>query len=149
MSADDWSAFAGNEHMFFGLADPYGLIREELERGLRQQVADTVVESIVTHGTPKYLTIGKRLTEGSSKVVVAHFAFCVAATVSLHYAGGQKRETLPVALTFAFGRVDEPGRQTSRSWFDLHDDAARAFDDEVLKERFLAFRAGLSPSPSE
>lgn len=33
---DDFCAFAGHERMFFGLRDPFALIRAQLERSLRR-----------------------------------------------------------------------------------------------------------------
>jgi hypothetical protein len=58
---DDWSAFAGNEHMFFGLDEPFAFIRTQVEESLRTQVADTIVDAIVTSGRPKHLTLGRRV----------------------------------------------------------------------------------------
>lgn len=139
---DDFSGFAGREHMFFGLADPYGMIREELENGLRKQVADTVVESIVMQGEPLFLTLGRK-TEVENEVIVAHFAFCLRATVTVGFDAGRRRETMPMALTFMFGRVDQHGQEQSRTHFDLHADADRGYDEGEFQRRFMAFRAEL------
>lgn len=144
-ATDDFSAFAGSEHMFFGLVEPLAMIREETEQGLRGQVPDTVLESLVTRGQPKFLTIGKKTTPDSSQVIVAHFGFSVQAHLTVTYDGGRERAEIEAALTFLFGNVDRPESQQSRTHFDLNDDAARNFTDELFKDRFLAFRAGLQP----
>jgi hypothetical protein len=139
---DDFRAFAGAEHMFFGLKDPFGTIRQETEAELRRQVADTVLERIETFGEPKFLTLGKK-TQNPSKVVVAHFAFSVLARLYVTSAAGTHREVLDAALTFMFGNVDVPASTTSQTHFDLHGDAQRNFTDDRFKERFLAFRTAL------
>lgn len=147
---DDFSAFAGNEHMFFGLKDPYGFIREEVEASLAKQVPGTVVERVETFDTPKFLTLGRK-TADPTKIIAAHYAFCVRARLTLSLAGGARREVVDAALTFMFGNVDLRGRDAGvvcRTFFDLHHDAAPNFDDGVLKERFLAFRAGVPDPPA-
>ncbi len=135
---DDFAVFTGHEHMFFGIRDPYRMIRGETESVLRGQVDDTEVESIVCSGEPKYLTLGRKIDDGS--VVVTWFGFCVRALVALRYDGGRQRDELPSALTFLFGRVDEPGQELTRVYLDVHDDAERCFTDDVFHQRFLAFR---------
>ena len=137
---DDFSVFADNEHMFFTLRDPYGLIREETEAGLRRQVDDTEVTSIVCTGVPKFLTLGRRIDDGA-RIAVTFFAFCVQARVALTYDGGRQSDELGAALTFLFGRIDEPGSEASRVYIDLHDDAERCFTDETFQQRFVAFRS--------
>lgn len=137
---DDFSVFAGNEHMFFTLRDPYGLIRDETEAALRRQVSDTEVESIACSGAPKFLTIGRKI-DGGARIAVTWFAFCVQARIELTCDAGQQRDELGATLTFLFGRIDEPGAEASRVYIDLHGDAERCFADEVFQERFVAFRS--------
>lgn len=129
--------------MFFGLKDPFGLIRHETEEGLRRQVPGAVLERIETHGQPKFLTIGKK-TADPAKVTVAHYAFSVQARLRVSYAEGTKREVLDSALTFMFGNVDVPGAQICRTHFDLHRDAESNFTDACFNERFLSFRAEMA-----
>ena len=140
---DDFQAFDGAEHMFLGLKDPFGMIRQETEAGLRRQVADTVLERIETIGTPKFLTLGKK-TQDPSQVVVAHFAFSVLARLYVTHDAGAQREVINAALTFMFGNMDFPGAATCRTHFDLHGEAHLNFTDDRFEERFLAFRATLS-----
>lgn len=137
-SADDWSAFAGREHMFFGLTEPFALMRREVEAGLTQQVSDTVVVAIRTQGVPHHLTLGKK-TADPTKIIVSFVGFAVQAEIEATSEGQTHR--LPSTLTFVFGRVDERGHETARSWIDLGADAAAAFDEDHFRERFLAFRA--------
>ncbi len=139
---DDFTAFEGSEHMFFGLRDPFGLIRSEVEDALCEQVKDTRVVSIATLEAPKFLTLGRK-TEDASSVVVTHFAFCLRARIAVLFDDERKGELIEATLSFLFGNVDRPGEERFRRHFDLHADASTHFDDEQLKQRFLAFRASL------
>jgi hypothetical protein len=136
---DDFRVFAGNEHMFFTLRDPYRMIRDEIEASLRRQVSDTEIISIACTDPPKFLTLGKKIGDGT-RVAVSFFAFCVRTRIALTYDAGQQRDELSATLSFLFGRIDEPGRETSRIHVDVQADAERAFTDEVFQERFAAFR---------
>jgi hypothetical protein len=147
LETDVFSAFSGAEHMFFALKDPFGMIRQETEAGLRRQVVDAVLERIETFGEPKFLTLGRK-TQDPSKVVVAHFAFSVLARLHVNYAGGAKREVITAALTFMFGNVDVPEPPACRTYFDLHRDAQLNFTDDRFEERFLTFRTTLAQSPA-
>ena len=136
---DDFSAFAGSEQMFFGLRDPFGMIRAEIENALREQVPDTVLASLAISGKPKFLTLGRRNDDGRH-AVVTHFGFCARAKLAVLFDQGRKGELIEATLTYLFGNVDVPGSQTCRTHFDLHEDADRHFDDEVFKRRFMTFR---------
>jgi hypothetical protein len=139
---DDFSGFAGSEHMFFGLTDPYRLIRDDVERALRKQVADTVVDAITMIGEPKFRTIGRK-TDVPNRVIVAHFGFCLRATLVVRSESSGRRDTMPATLTLLFGHVDVRGRETSEFHIDLHGDAPAAFEDATFERRFLKFRAAL------
>jgi hypothetical protein len=139
---DDFAGFAGFEHMFFGLVDPLRMIREDVERGLRKQVPDCVIEAITMDGAPRFLTIARK-TEQENEVIVAHFAFCLRATLVASSAASGRRDEIPAALTYLLGHVDRPGEQTCRTHFDLHGDAERGFEASALERRFLEFRATL------
>lgn len=145
---DDFAGFAGTQHMFFGLVDPLRMIREDVERGLREQVPDCVVDSITMDGDPRFLTIARK-TEDENEVIVAHFAFALRATLVVSSAASGRRDEvargveIPAALTYLFGHVDKPGAQTCRTHFDLHADAERGFEEAELERRFLEFRATL------
>jgi hypothetical protein len=140
---DDFGVFEGLEHMFFGLVDPYGAIRKEVEDQLREQVPDTVVERIVTHADPRWRTIARRSTDvgrdaDPNRLIVTYWGVCFRAriVVSMGYA----REDLAATVTFLFGRWDT-AEQRVRTYFDLHGDAETGYDDAVFERRFLAFRA--------
>ena len=141
---DDFSAFAGSEHMFFGLADPYGFIRSEVEGALRKQVTDARLKSLVTRDKPKFLTLGRKSDD--EHVIVSHFAFSVLAKLHVTFEGDQREETVEAALTFLFANIDRPGEERCRSHLDLHADAERRFDEETLRARFLAFRQATAVS---
>src|SRR5689334_12077589 len=94
---DDFTPFAGSEHMFFGLRDPFGLIREEVEEGLREQVPDTEVVSIATLEKPKFLTLGRK-TDDENRVVVTHFAFCLRARLTVLFDERRKGEVIEATL---------------------------------------------------
>jgi hypothetical protein len=137
---DDFAPFAGLEHMFFGLRDPFGLIRDEVEESLRAQVPDTLLLSIATLETPKFLTLGRK-TDAGGNVVVTHFAFCLRARLTVLFDERRKGEVIEATLAFLFGDVDQAGKQRFRRHIDLHDAAEAGFNDAKFKERFLAFRA--------
>lgn len=136
---DDFAVFAGTEHMFYQLRDPYRMIRDETRAALRLQVADTEVESIACTGAPKFLTLGRKIEDGT-RMIVTYFGFCVRARLTLTCDAGRQRDELDAALSFLFGRIDEPGRETSRVHIDVHADAERCITDEVFQQRFVAFR---------
>jgi hypothetical protein len=140
---DDFSGFNGAEHMFFGLEQRVQMIRRHVEDGLREQVADSVVDAIVMEGEPKFLSLGRK-TDDPHKVIVAHFGFCLRARLSLSCDSGRKHETLSAALTFLFGNVDRPGASRMQTHFDLHGDASAGFDEATFKRRLFEFRAILS-----
>ena len=126
--------------LLFGLRDPFGLIRDEVESGLREQVPDTDVVSIAVLGPPKFLTLGRKAEDGA-QLIVTHFAFCLRARLSVLFAEGRKGEVIEATLTFLFANVDAPGKQRFRRHFDVHGEAENGFDDARFKQRFLAFRA--------
>jgi hypothetical protein len=136
---DDFGVFTGNEHMFYGLADPFALVRAEVERSLRAQMADTVVDSITAHGEPKFLTLGRKVGDGS-KMVVTWFGTCFAARIAVSYDTGRKHERLAATFTLLIGRIDEPGKERARTFLDVHADAERGFTDETFQARLMAFR---------
>lgn len=137
---DDFSAFHGQEHMFFGLRDPFGLLRQEVEDALSEQVAGTEVLSIATLGEPKFLTLGRKADD--EQVVVTHFGLAVRARVTVLFDARRKGEVLEALVTLLFGGVDTTAKRYRRH-FDVHEEATRCFDDAVFKERFLAFRASV------
>jgi hypothetical protein len=134
---DDFGAFLGREDMLFGLRDPFGLVRSELTESLREQVPDTELFSIQTQGEPKFLTLGRK---EDGRFVVTHFAFAVRARLTVLFDERRRGEVLEALLTFLFGDVDSEHKRFRR-FIDLHEEAARCFEDAVFKERFLAFRA--------
>ncbi|KAB2896646.1 MAG: hypothetical protein F9K40_14120 [Kofleriaceae bacterium] len=135
---DDFSAFTGYEHMFVRVAEPYALIRSEVEAGFRRQVADSVVEVIQTIGSAKFLAVGRPDVDPQD-IAVRHYAFCVRAIVTVSYAAGSRREEVPTSITFLFGNVERAGEENVRTHFDVNRDAARGFEDDVFEERFMTF----------
>ncbi|HEU0030760.1 MAG TPA: hypothetical protein VFQ53_09005 [Kofleriaceae bacterium] len=134
---DDFAAFADAEHLFHGLDDPYGLIREEVERVLAAENPDTAVERIATTGAPRWRTAVHRVP-GTDRLVVTAFGFCVRARIAVTI--GYAHEDIDAALTFLFAHIDDPSGAHCRTHFDLHAAAAAGDDDSVLDARFLAFR---------
>lgn len=135
---DDFSAFAGVEHMLFGIEDPFALIRGGIEAGLAKQSAGVVVESIRCQDLPKFLTLGRRREDDRDKIIVTHFASCFRCTIIIANESG--RESLPATVTFCFGEVDRPELARMQSFIDLHDDAEPAFEEAAFQQRFLEFR---------
>lgn len=140
---DDFRPFAASEHMFFGLKDPYATIREEILGVLRQQVPETRLHRIVMRGEPKHLTLGRAAEGEPGMLIVAHFAFCLQATLDVTHDEG--REVLPATATFLFCDVDQPGRERMQVRLDVLEDADPAFAEGVFRQRFHAFRGGAAP----
>lgn len=139
---DDFGCFAGSEHMFFGIREPFGLIREQVENMFRSQVASSRIHSIRAEGEPKFLTIGRRSEPDDGMVVVSHFAMCFRCSVDVE-SDEHREPALRCTMMMAFGDVDKRGEARMRAWMDLHADADAAFDDEVFRQRFLEFRYAL------
>ena len=139
---DRFEVFAGKEHMFFGLPDPFAYIRGEIESSLAKQVADTIVDAIVTEGEPKFLTLGRNVEDGK-KLLVTWFGCCVRAKVYVSYDANQKHELMHAAITCLFGHWDEGAdRRVARFFLDVHDQAERGYDDGLFKNRLMEFRIG-------
>lgn len=133
---DDFSIFAGAEHMFFGLQAPYAYFREQIEAPLQEQVPGTLVERIVCFEQPKWLTLGRKIEGDERHVTVGHYGVCFRCTVDVR--AGDYVESLDATVTALFCDVDRDAR--ARISMDVHADAVRAFDDAVFQQRFLAFR---------
>lgn len=131
---DQFSGFTGDEHIFLLLDDPLRLIRDELEHGLREQVADTVLASITMAAAPKFLTVGQRGDDDA--MTVQHFGFCLRARLAVGHTDSDEHEELDAALTFLFGHLDRPGQEQLRTYFDLLGDAEAGFSVEVFDQRF-------------
>jgi hypothetical protein len=139
VARDDFRVFDGSKHMFFGVREPFGMIRDEVEIAFKRQVPDSVIEHIGAYDKPKFLTIGMR-TDDKKKVTVSAFGVCFRARIEVRFNAGADREVLDATLTFLFRGVDGPNLQ-SRMHLDLHADADQTFNDEAFEKRFLAFRA--------
>ena len=135
---DDFGIFAEHEHMFFGLADPYAMIREETEGMLRKQVDDASIQRIEAFAEPKWLTLGRKIDGEPGKVQVGHYGFCFRCFIDVESSGRDDR--LDATLTFLFIDIDRKGQEKMRLSIDLFDDATTAFGDDVFQNRFLAFR---------
>lgn len=137
MRDDDFSALAGHDHLFHGLGDPPGVIRDEVTRALAADDPDAVVEAIALRGAPKGLTIARRDGEDAA-LVVTWFGVCLRARITR--AAGYAREELDATLTLLLGGWDDPAQQRLRSYLDLGAAAERAFGDDVFRARLTAFR---------
>lgn len=139
---DRFPAFTGHEHLFVLVDDPLRMIRNEVEHGLREQVADTVVDAITMEGEPKVLTVGQRGAD-DTVVAVSHFGFCLRARLAISHADSAASEELVATLTFLFGHLDRPGQQQLRTYFDLDADADAGFTDAAFDGRFEQLRTDL------
>jgi len=135
---DDFHVFTEREQMFYNLPDPFGQIRDEVQAGLRRQVPDAEVDKIEAYDEPKFVTAGREIN-GGRKLVITAFAFVFRARVTVRSLAGTREDRLDMSVTMMFGRLDRPGEQVSRTFFDMHADAARNFNDEILKQRFVEF----------
>ncbi|NJK32960.1 MAG: hypothetical protein HC927_11430 [Deltaproteobacteria bacterium] len=135
---DDFSPFAGNEHMFFNLDDPFAFIREQLEQVLQQQVPSTRIEAIRCHDEPKFLTLGRKLADEPGQMIVTHYASCFQCRITVHT--DDHDEVLPATVTLCVGDIDEPGAERSQLFLHIYHDAKPAYEDDEFRTRFLEFR---------
>lgn len=144
-NADDFSIFAETEHMFFGLAEPFTVIREELEEVFVSQVESSRLHAITARGEPKFLTMGYRSEEDEDKVVVTHYGACFQALVDVENDEDREPE-LPITMTLCVGKLDQPGSESMQTWVHVLDDADAAFEQETFEQRFMAFREAADAS---
>lgn len=138
-SRDDFAIFADSTHMFFGVDEPFAMLRSELESMFRQQIASSRVNAIKAVGEPKFLTMGHRLDGDDDKVVVTHYGVCFQCVIDVETDDHRERE-LWCTMTVAFGEIDQPGEERMQSWMDLQADADPAFEEDAFKAKFLEFR---------
>lgn len=137
---DDFHIFVGSEHMFFGLARPFHVIRSELEETLRAQVPSSRIHSIVADGEPKFLTLGRKLEDDEGKMVVTHYGVCFQCTIDVE-SDEHREPDLRCTMTLCVGGLDKPGGARMQTWMHLHVDTDAAFERETFEQRFLEFRA--------
>lgn len=135
---DDFSIFAESAHMFFGLEDPYRLVREEIADALTRQVPNTTVDAIVCYGEPKWLTLGRKQDDDPQHLIVGHYAVCFRCQVEV--TTPRRPENLEATVTLLFCDIDKPGEERMRLSMDIHRDADDAYRDDVFERRFLEFR---------
>ncbi len=144
---DDFSPFEGSEHMFFGLDDPFGYIRQHLEEVLTSQVPSTRINSIRCHGEPKFLTLGRKLEDDPDKVVVTYCASCFQCTIDVET--DEHREQLPSTVTLCLGEIDRADDQRAQLFLHIYHDADPAFEEDEFRARFLEFRYGAEQDDDE
>jgi hypothetical protein len=136
---DDFGIFAETTHMFFGVDEPFAMLRSELEDMFRQQIASSRINAIKTVGEPKFLTMGHRLEGDEDKVVVTHYGVCFQCSIDVETDDHREPE-LWCTMTVAFGDLDQPGDERMQAWMDIGGDADAAFEEEAFKGKFLEFR---------
>lgn len=139
---DDFEILEGNEHMLFGLADPYAVLRREAARYLEQLTPDLELERIACTGAPKWLTITRRAPE-SLELAVTGFGLCTPATLT--FGSGYASEEASATITLLCVRWNEPLRELVRAYVDLGADVEPGYSDEAFQHRLLAFRAEVDP----
>ncbi len=144
-NVDDFSIFEGTEHMFFGLAEPFAMIREELEEVFVSQIESSRVHAIIAKGEPKFLTIGYRSEPDEGKVVVTHYGVCFQANIDVENDDDRVPE-LPLTMTVCVGRLDQPGEESMQTWVHLLEDADGAFEQETFEQRFMEFKDAVDAS---
>ncbi len=140
---DDFGVLEGSEHMLFGLDDPYGVLRVETARYLAQTTPDLELESIACTGSPKWLTITRRIDPQNSLMTVTSFGLCTEAVIM--FGSGYGSEQAEATITLLCVRWNEPYRQLVRAYVDLGADVVPGYTDEAFQHRLLAFRAEMDP----
>jgi len=86
-------------------------------------------------GAPKLVTM--ETDERPPRIV--HVAICFRAVLTATLGQADRgRQQMAVTATFLYGRIDQD-RAIRRAHVDFHGDAAAAFDDARLAQRFQAF----------
>lgn len=115
---DDFTNLEQTRHMLEWLADdPYQAIRSKIEDTLRQQVADSVLESLRVTSQPQWLTGARRTEEDNDKAILVRTA--VVFEFELAVASGGQLHSLSGTFSWAGINLDDPENRQQRIWFDL------------------------------
>lgn len=144
-AGDDFSVFAGNVHMFFGVREPFLYMREQTEACLRGQNSDVVLTALKAYGVPRFYTMGQQTADGKT-ILVTHFGTCVRAKLYVRH-DQECGSEMDATLTFLFGDVHLSGQEKYRCHFDFGEDAEKAFAEKAFHERFLVFRVNECAPP--
>jgi hypothetical protein len=134
---DDFQIFGGQEHMFFGIANPYEFIRYEIEEALRNAPPHLKVEQIAAYGNPKWVTLVRQADAGGN-APISHYGVSFKAKLIVSHPQALANGVVDVVMTFFFGNIDRP-EPRKKSIFDLKN-TEHKFRDELFTERFIAFR---------
>lgn len=139
---DDFGVLEGTEHLLFGLADPYAVIRREVVRYLAQTEPELELERIECLEEPKWLTATRRLDPSNLELTVSGFGLCVPATLT--FGSGYGSEQARSTITILCARWHEPAREVIRAYVDLGLDADAGYTDDAFRARLDVFRTEMA-----
>ncbi len=142
-SRDDWSVlFAGDHRLDVGARDLPAVVRAAVETSLAAQLGDVELRAVAAHGTPRFVTLGRRAEEDRAVRVVCT-GFCVEArlTVSRAPAGAPDSAVVPSALTCFFGPAGDSARLAVRAHLDVFANARHGLREDTFRSRLEAFRS--------
>jgi hypothetical protein len=134
---DDFRVFDGQEHMFFGIANPWGFIRYEIEEALRSSPPHFQVEQITAYDTPKFLTLCRE-ADADGNATISHYGFSFKAKLKVSHPQVGTDVVMDMIMTCFFADIDQP-KPRKVAIFDLKNTEGK-FTDEIFTERFIQFR---------
>ncbi|MEM7152219.1 MAG: hypothetical protein AAF799_05220 [Myxococcota bacterium] len=125
--ADHWMGWLGD--------DPGRAIRDAIERGLQQQVADAKLVWLRFGPDPHFLTGGRRSPDDEGKVIVTRSAVAVAFELEVDDGSGSRHQ-LRGSFSWVVGGLDQGDDRTDRVFFELDTELSDA--KETLEQRLYS-----------
>ena len=138
-ATDDWSAFAGHEHVFLGMNEPGAFLRSCVEGVLGQSAPGVTVDSIRALDRPKHLLAARPPAPGGSARILA-LAVAFPASLEVSQQGGSTRDRVECCVTVLLGDLDKPGRQRVARFLDIAGNGPAALEDNRFAARFAEFQ---------
>lgn len=130
---DDLTAISEADHWLGWLGDDPGqAIRDAIERGLRQQVAEAELVWLRFGPDPHFLTGGRRDPDNDGKVIVTRSGLAVAFELEVDDGAGSRHQ-LRGCFSWVVGGLDEGEERDDRVFFELDTDLSVA--REALEQR--------------
>jgi hypothetical protein len=131
---DDFTKLESSKHMFKWLSsEPNKVIREEVERGLLEQVEDSVLNYFQVTSVPHWLTGAIPTKEDNTLGKLSRTG--VAFEFLLSVTGSGVTHELTGVFTWVGVNLHKPGEQLVKYWIDIGGTLAQFGEDGVLKNR--------------
>lgn len=116
---DDFSKLEPTKHMLMWLsAEPYVAIRREVERILKQQVADSRLETFCVASEPQWITGARPGGGDPNKAILVRTGVAFEFRLNVREPSGRAHE-LQGTYTWVGTNLDNPDTAKQRLWLDL------------------------------